>query len=115
MQMLLIEAIVCYAFSVELCFKAIRTRENGTAEIGHNHQTLFATLSMPSQGAIKTAFSKIDDVASFDANLKAASGSFQEWRYIYEKQAAKESVSGLLGFLKNLSAASLEVANAMIP
>ena len=55
-QMLLVPAVVCKAFAIELYFKGIITLENGTAT-GHDLSTLFSRLAAQSQLTLSTQLS----------------------------------------------------------
>ena len=105
-QMLLVPAVVSTAFAVELYFKGIITLENGNAR-GHDLSELFERLSTESQA---TLVAKLQlDRPTFDQKLKAISGVFVEWRYIFEQQSANLDFP----FLGKLAQESKRVAEGM--
>lgn len=105
-QMLLVPAVVSTAFAVELYFKAIITLENGIAR-GHDLSELFERLSAESQAALVANLQL--DRPTFDQKLKAISGVFVEWRYIFEQQSANLDFP----FLSKLAQESEHVAQGM--
>lgn len=106
-QMLLVPAVVSTAFAIELYFKGIITLENGNAS-GHDLFELFERLSNESQ-VMLVARLQLDRPA-FDQRLKAISGVFVEWRYIFEQQSANLD----LPFLCKLAQESKHVAEGMV-
>lgn len=85
LQMPLVPAVVCAAFGIELCLKAIITIEKGKAT-GHELRKLFIRLSPQSKDALAVALSLEEKVLR--QKLSSISGAFVEWRYIYESQSA---------------------------
>lgn len=84
-QWLAVPAIVCAAFSIELGLKALILR-GGNAAHGHDLRRLFDALSEPVKLRITEA---CGDAGAFDASLDAIAGSFNEWRYIYERDTTE--------------------------
>lgn len=80
-----VPAIVCTAFGIELCFKAIITLEKGAAT-GHELHRLFIKLSPKSRSALSLAMHLSEDVIR--QKLMSHSNVFVEWRYIYEMPSA---------------------------
>lgn len=105
-QMLLVPSVVSTAFAVELYFKGIVTLENGNAK-GHDLSQLFECLSLGSQAALVDTLQL--DRQTFDQKLKAISGVFVEWRYIFEQQSKNLDFQ----FLSNLAQESKRVAEEM--
>jgi len=97
--MVIVPAVVCLAFGIELYFKAIIALENGSAK-GHELSTLFSRLSPQSQAALRTRLS-LGEV-EFQQKLKAISVAFVEWRYIFEQQSANLDMA----FLSDLARAT---------
>lgn len=108
-----IESIVLYAFSIEVCFKAIVMHESQVDEVqgGHHLEKLFSQLKGHSQERVRA----IVDNPNFDKKLVEVSKAFVDWRYVYEAQAAGKEISAEIDFLRNLSNAAIEVANTIIP
>jgi hypothetical protein len=106
-QMLMVPAIVCRAFAIELYFKGIITLENGSASRDHDLSTLFSCLSSNSQLALRTNLSL--DEAEFAQKLNGISGAFVEWRYIFESQSSNLD----LAFLEGLAQASKRLGESM--
>lgn len=84
-QMPIVPAIVCSAFGIELCLKAIITIEKGKAT-GHELLKLFIKLSPQSKAAL--AASLFLEEKALRQKLGSISSAFVEWRYIYESQSA---------------------------
>lgn len=105
-QMLIVPAVVCAAFAIELYFKAIITLEGGSAK-GHDLSDLFSRLSSNSQRALTTHLSVTQP--AFVQKLKEISGAFVEWRYIFEQQTANIDMV----FLNGLAKASRFVVESM--
>lgn len=84
-QMPLVPAIVCSAFGIELCLKAIITVEKGKAT-GHELLKLFIKLSPQSKAALAAALCL--EEKALRQKLGSISSAFVEWRYIYESQSA---------------------------
>ena len=80
-QMLLIPAVVCSAFSIELGIKAILLR-SGQPPKTHNLAMLFEALpsAIQDQVVLACGMSRKD----FDAALGEAAKLFEKWRYVYE-------------------------------
>ena len=104
--MLLVPAVVCTAFAVELYFKGIIALENNNAR-GHELSKLFERLSNESQ-AILVATLQLERPA-FEQKLKAISGLFVEWRYIFEQRSASLDFS----FLEKLALESKCIAEGL--
>lgn len=105
-QMLLVPAVVSTAFAVELYFKGIITLENENAR-GHDLSELFERLSTKSQVTLVANLQL--DRPTFDQKLKAISGVFVEWRYIFEQQSANLDFP----FLDKVAKESRRVAEGM--
>ena len=84
-HMPLVPAIVCTAFGIELCLKAIITIEKGKAT-GHELLKLFIKLSPQSKATLSTALALDEKVLR--QKIGSISSTFVEWRYIYEKDSA---------------------------
>ena len=106
LQMLLVPAVVCTAFAVELYFKGIIALENKNAR-GHELSKLFDRLSKESQ-TILIATLQLDR-PNFEQKLKAISCLFVEWRYIFEQRSANVDFS----FLEKLALESKCVAEGL--
>ena len=105
-QMLLVPAVVSTAFAAELYFKGIITLEKGNTT-GHDLSALFKCLSTESQA---TLVAKLQlDRPTFDQKLKAISGVYVDWRYIFEHQSANLDFP----FLSKLAQESKRVAEGM--
>lgn len=104
-QMLLVPAVVCKAFAIELYFKGIITLENGTAT-GHSLSTLFSRLAAQSQLTLRTQLSLSE--VEFNQKLKDISDAFVEWRYIFESQSANLDAA----FLNGLASTSKALAES---
>lgn len=104
--MLLVPAVVSTAFAVELYFKGIITLENENAR-GHDLSELFERLSTKSQVTLVANLQL--DRPTFDQKLKAISGVFVEWRYIFEQQSANLDFP----FLDKVAKESRRVAEGM--
>jgi predicted DNA binding CopG/RHH family protein len=98
-QLLVIPAIVCAAFSIELGFKAIVLQSGGSVS-GHKLKELFSALEAPTQQQIVSAVGVAE--GEFNTSLAEASNAFVEWRYIYERESANANVE----FLSKLSKAT---------
>ncbi len=83
-QVPIVPAIVCTAFGIELCLKAIITIEKGQ-ETGHELLKLFIKLSPQSKEALATALSLEEKTLS--QKIGSISRAFIDWRYIYEEQS----------------------------
>ena len=81
-EVLLVPAVVCAAFSIELGFKTLLLRA-GRSACGHNLQDLFNKLEPATQNAIVGAVGI--ERQEFDASLKAVCDAFVGWRYLYER------------------------------
>jgi len=112
-QPLLIEAVVCYAFSVEVGLKAIVMHESQVSKVegGHHLEKLFFQLKGTTQGHIKAA---VND-PSFDKRLTEVNKDFVDWRYVYEAQENEKKIGSWIGFLRELSNAAIDAAKAIIP
>ena len=106
-QMLIVPAIVCRVFSIELYFKAIVTLEGGSAT-GHKLDELYAQLSPNSQTAIRTRASLSE--AELHQKLGEVSKAFVEWRYIFESQSANIDPT----FLYNIAHAAKVEAETLL-
>lgn len=104
-QMLIIPAIVCQAFAVELYLKAILVLEEKESR-GHDLTQLFSILSEHSQREIRRLVAD----AAFDRNLVEASNAFTEWRYIFESDGANATPQ----FLEAIAGAAQSVAEGML-
>ena len=102
----LVPAVVCTAFGIELCLKAIITLENGKAT-GHELLKLFIKLSPKSKTALATALSL--DEKDLRQKIGSISGAFVEWRYIYESQSASIDT----GFLRLFSSEVARLLESM--
>lgn len=105
-QMPLVPAVVCTAFGIELCLKAIITIENGKAT-GHELLKLFIKLSPQSKTALAAALSL--EEKSLRQKLSSISGAFVEWRYIYESQSARIDCD----FLNHFARATAQLLEAL--
>ena len=81
----LVPAVVCSAFGIELCLKAIITIEKGKAT-GHELLKLFIKLSPQSKAALAASLSL--EEKALRQKLGSISSAFVDWRYIYERQSA---------------------------
>lgn len=81
--MLMIPAVVCLAFSIELGLKALAETE-GTNLYGHELAKLFQGLPRGLRDALwqRTGLSRQD----FDDALAQATDTFVEWRYVHERE-----------------------------
>lgn len=104
-QFLVIPAVVCAAFSVELGFKALVIRAGGSVS-GHNLKQLFSVLVAPIQQQIISAIGISE--REFNSSLAEISNSFIEWRYIHEQASA--NVNG--EFLSKLAKATQDALSA---
>jgi len=84
-EMLVVPAVVCNAFAIELYLKAIITLENGTAK-GHDLSILFARLSNKAKDILAKKLS-IDET-ELKKKIDEVAGVFVEWRYIFESQSS---------------------------
>lgn len=98
-QFLVVPAVVCAAFSIELGLKAIVLRAGGSVS-GHKLKELFGALEPPTQQLIFAAVGI--ERQEFDSSLEVASDAFVEWRYIHEL----ESTNVDMEFLSKLSKAT---------
>ncbi len=96
-QMPLVPAVVCAAFGIELCLKAIITIEKGKAT-GHELLKLFIKLSPQSKAAIAAALSLQEK--ELRQKIGSISSAFVEWRYIYERDSANIDPEFLQQFAK---------------
>lgn len=97
-QLLVVPAVVCAAFSIELGLKAL-ILQAGKPASGHKLAELFGKLDFPLQ---KTLVDGVGlDKAQFNVLLQAASNIFVEWRYLYEKDSANANIE----FLSKLAGA----------
>jgi len=106
-QMLLVPAVVCKAFSIELYFKGIIAIEKGSAT-GHDLSTLFSLLTAPSQLTLRTGLSLSE--IEFNQKLKDISSAFRDWRYIFERQSSNLDAA----FLNGLASASKALAESFV-
>ena len=98
-QFLVVPAIVCAAFSIELGFKALALRSGGSVS-GHNLKELFSALETPTQQQIVSTVGVAE--GEFNSSLAEASNAFVEWRYIHERESANVNNE----FLSKLSKAT---------
>lgn len=99
MPNLMFPMVMCASFSLELYLKSLVLLESGTAERGHNLETLFFKVSPASQDAIRKNYEKkrlVQDAmfaasnvpplpkADFDFVLHASAEAFESFRYAYE-------------------------------
>ena len=84
-QFLVVPAVVCGVFSIELGLKALLLRA-GAEPTGHNLVKLFAQLEQSLQAAIVSSVALPD--AAFHKELTSLANTFIEWRYIYERDHA---------------------------
>lgn len=96
-QLVVVPAVVCAAFSIELGFKAIALRSGGSVS-GHKLNELFKALEPSSQQAIIAAVGF--EREKFDSSLEAVSSAFVEWRYIHERESANIDMEFLLKLSK---------------
>lgn len=99
-QLLVVPAVVCAAFSIELGLKALLLQAGKQAS-GHKLAELFAKLESPMQQVLVEGVGL--DKKQFSVSLEAASYIFVEWRYLYEKDSANadiEFLSKLAGILQ---------------
>ena len=82
-QALLIPAVVCTTFAIELTLKAVTTIE-GKDSKGHNLYDLYEKLSGDSQSALQKSLSLTD--ADLRKEITKVANAFVDWRYIYESQ-----------------------------
>ncbi|MDO9219767.1 MAG: hypothetical protein Q7T90_01960 [Thiobacillus sp.] len=94
-QMPLVPAVVCAAFGIELCLKAIISIEKGKAT-GHELHMLFIKLSPQSKATLATALSLHEK--ELQQKIGSISSAFVEWRYIYEADSASINTDFLLRF-----------------
>jgi hypothetical protein len=99
-QFLVVPAVVCAAFSIELGFKALVLRAGGSVS-GHNLKELFSALEPSTQQLIFAAVG-IAEEEEFYSSLEAESKAFVEWRYIHERESASANTE----FLSKLSKAT---------
>ncbi|MBY0454332.1 MAG: hypothetical protein K2Q11_05560 [Burkholderiaceae bacterium] len=107
-EMPLAPAIVCTAFGIELCLKAIIAIENGKAT-GHDLLKLFIKLSKESKTALASALS-LDEIELLN-EIGSISRAFVEWRYIYESQSANIDVNFLRRLASEVSRLLESMAN----
>lgn len=106
-QMLLVPAVVFYAFAVELYFKAIITLENGNDRKDHDLSRLFGGISAKSQTTLIAGVQC--NCTDFKQKLMDTSKVFVGWRYIFEQESAHLDFQ----FLEKLAQESKRVADAM--
>jgi hypothetical protein len=105
-QVPLVPAVVCAAFGIELCLKAIISIEKGTAT-GHELHKLFIKLSPQSKVALATVLSLQEE--ELWQKIGAISRSFIEWRYIYETDSASIDTD----FLRRFSRATAQLLESL--
>lgn len=116
-ERVIVPAIVCAAFSVEVGLKAIILAEGKEAH-GHHLDKLFAELSAESQRQITSAITVSDYpkregvVPTFDDAIQKIRGAFVDWRYIHEK---KDWMEIDYNFLLQLAEAVQDVAAKVVP
>ena len=98
-EILAIPAIVCEAFSIELAFKALLI----DALKSHDLKKLFDGLEPALKEKIILATGMAEGI--FYSSLEAAAKSFDEWRYVHEKEALSASTE----FLSKLANAAQQV------
>lgn len=100
---LLVPAVVCLAFSIEVGFKVILARE-GCAMRLHPLFELYEKMKPETRQLLtyNTAMSQLH----FDERLRKASTAFVDWRYIYENATTRE-VS--IDFLLRLAYATKQI------
>ncbi len=81
-QLLLVPAVVCAAFSIELGFKVLLLRADKTIK-SHDLETIFNNLSLSEQTALVAALGLPE--AQFRKELVGVANAFEDWRYIYEQ------------------------------
>ena len=103
-EMLMAPAVVCAAFSIELGLKTLLLKA-GDPQKGHDLEKLFLRLEKGVQDAIvaRTSFPP----EGFAKRLTVAAQTFDEWRYLYEKDGVAASLTFLDSFM---SAVHAEVA-----
>ena len=101
-QVLLVPAVVCAAFSIELGFKTLLLANNSAAN-GHALDRLFRRLAEGNRDAIMRRVGL--DEATFDKSIAAVANAFVDWRYLYEKTG---DVHLDLDFLRRLASATQE-------
>ena len=102
-EVLMVPAVACQAFAIELYFKAIITLEGGSAT-GHELGSLYSKIRPNTQAAIRTRASLSE--VELNSKLEEVSKAFVEWRYIFESQSAHMD----LEFLRRIvQAAGVEV------
>jgi hypothetical protein len=106
-QILVVPAIVCAAFSVELGFKTLLLLSNVEAR-GHEINKLFAKIPARNQDAIVEGVGI--ERGDFDAALVLVANAFTNWRYIYEKT---DDVHIDIDFLRKLAAAIQDEIDAV--
>lgn len=98
LEMPIVPAIVCIAFSIELGLKALAQVE-GRSLRGHKLADLFNQLSPTQQAKLVAAAGYTRGV--FDSALLEATDVFVDWRYVHEQ----ESPEANLGFLQAFAGA----------
>lgn len=102
-QFLFVPSLICYAFSVELGFKALALFEGKAPRWGHDLKDLLSDLSPGVQARIVAETrTQGERPTFFDQQLEIVRDVFDVWRYIYEKE---HIVDTDLGFLQRLAAA----------
>ena len=107
-QMLLVPAIVCRAFAIELYLKAIITLEDGNAS-GHDLSSLYGRTSQSIQVSFQNRLALA--AAELAQSLAPISKSFVEWRYIYESGSVQIDPTFLYNFAY---AAKVEAENMQV-
>jgi hypothetical protein len=96
-QMPIVPAIVCTAFGIELCLKAIITIEKGKAT-GHELLKLFIKLSPQSKSILARTLALDEKVIR--QRVGSISSAFVDWRYVYEKDSSHIDLAFLRDFSK---------------
>jgi len=86
-QMPLVPAVVCTAFGIELCLKAIISFEGGKAT-GHELLKLFIKLSAESKAVLAAALSLTEH--DLRQKIGSVSSTFVDWRYIYLRKIVRK-------------------------
>lgn len=84
-EMLAVPAIVCAAFSIELGLKTLILLRGGVQK-GHDLKTLFLRTHAEDQRTIEESLGMDRDALL--RSLSKAASAFNDWRYVFEQDAA---------------------------
>jgi hypothetical protein len=98
LEMPIVPAVVCLVFSIELGLRAL-AKDEGSEPWGHRLADLFDLLSpeLRLRLAGGTGLSWVE----FEADLKTATDTFVDWRYVHDKTSSQAN----LEFLRKFAAA----------